>query len=47
VPSLSCEPGIHCGGRDLNQRVDRARREEIPFWMVRKIIKQTKFKEEK
>jgi len=31
VPGLSCEPGIHRGGRGLNQRVDRARREEILF----------------
>jgi hypothetical protein len=31
VPSLSREPGILRGGRSVNQRIERARREEIVF----------------
>jgi predicted dithiol-disulfide oxidoreductase (DUF899 family) len=47
VPGLSRERGIHRGGRDVNQRVDGARREEIPLQDRTKIINQTNAQEDK
>jgi hypothetical protein len=38
VPGLSCELGIHHGGRGVDQ-FDRAHREEIPLQSPTEIIK--------
>jgi hypothetical protein len=45
VPGLSCERGVHHGGR--GERIRCARREKIFAEMAGKIINETKLKEEK
>ena len=47
MPCLCCERGIHRGERGVHERDGCARREKGFIEMARKIIKQTKLKEDK
>jgi len=47
VPGLCCARGVHRGERGVHERDGCARREKGVIEMARKIINQTKLKEEK
>jgi hypothetical protein len=47
VPGLSCERGVHRGGRGVHQRVSCARREKDLIEMAGKIINQRRLNEDK
>jgi hypothetical protein len=45
VPGLSCERGVHRGGRSVHQRIGCARREKGLIEVAREVIKRTKREE--